>query len=332
MATIRDVAKRAAVAPMTVSRVINQPEAVAPETRDRVEAAIRELRYIPNRLGQGLRNKQTMTIALVVSDISNPFAISQVLGVSKAARAHGYDVIFAHTNSSPQEELAQLRNLIERRVDGIVLSPVLNTPDATRFVQQQGLPIVVLDYPMPDNDVDIVRCDGLAAAHELTELLLEKGHRRIAMLSGPQEIVTAAERASGYSEAMSAACLAPDVRQGPFTLAGGYDMAREALGVKPRPTALVTANNFIALGAARAASDMGISIPEELSIVTFDGVTKDLVVDPFFTGVVQPVKELSSLATDMLLERVTGVYDGPGREVVLPTRLDVHTSVLSHHD
>lgn len=326
MTNIRDVAKYASVAPMTVSRVINQPDSVAPETRQRVEEAIEALRYVPNRLGQGLRNKRTNVIALVVSDISNPFAIKQILGVGNSAREHGFNVIFTHTSASPEEEMSQLRSLVERRVDGVVLSPVLNTPTATNFLQNQGLPVVVLDYPMPDNDVDTVRCDSISAARTLTEQLLTLGHERIAMLSGQKSIVTARERAEGYTQAMVTAGLDPEVHFGTFAPESGYQMATELFARADAPTALLTANNFIALGAARAAAARSIPVPQALSIATFDSLGADLVRDPFFTGAVQPVEQLASIATSMLLERVMGAYSGPSREVVLPTEIVVHSS------
>lgn len=331
MATIREVAKRADVAPMTVSRVINRPETVAEATRERVQRAIRDLNYVPNRLGLGLRNKQTMAIALVVGDISNPFATEQILGVSEAAKSQGYNLIFAHTDSSPEEELAQLRHLVERRVDGIVLSPVLNTPDAVRFVQEQGVPIVVLDYPMPDNDVDVVRSDSEDGAHRLTQYLINLGHTRIAMLSGTEQAVTARERAAGYRAAMQAAGLSEDIRFGAFSIASGYAMAGDVLTAKERPTALVTASNFIGLGAARRARDLGLRIPEDVSVVTFDNIGTEIAFDPFFTGMVQPVRELAALATDMLLERATERHEGPGRDVVRLMELDTHSSAAGPH-
>ncbi len=331
MATIREVAHRAQVAPMTVSRVINQPEIVSEATRERVEKAIRELNYVPNRLGLGLRSRRTMAIALVVSDISNPYATEQILGVSDAAKAGGYNLIFAHTDSSSEEELIQLRHLIERRVDGIILSPVLNTPSAVNFVQDQGVPIVVLDYPMPENDVDVVRSDSISAAYQLTERLIHLGHTRISMLSGTKEAVTARERAEGYRRAMDESGLDPDVHFGDFTIAGGRALAAEVLELPDAPTALVTASNFIGLGAARQARDMGFRIPEDLSIVTFDAGDAELAVDPFFTGMNQPVREVAAEATSMLLDRVLDRYTGVGREVVKRMRLDVHSSDAEPH-
>jgi DNA-binding LacI/PurR family transcriptional regulator len=179
---------------------------------------------------------------------------------------------------------------------------------------------------MPENDADTVRCDSISAARSLTEQMLGLGHARVAMLSGPEAIVTARERAFGYSEAMLAAGLTPDVHFGNFSPESGYRMATDLLAQENRPTAFITANNFIALGAARAAADLGVPVPEALSISTFDSLSTDIVLEPFFTGVVQPVERLGSLATSMLLERVLGVYSGPGRAVILPTSIEVHLS------
>ncbi|MBH0130630.1 LacI family DNA-binding transcriptional regulator [Salinibacterium sp. NK8237] len=326
MATIRDVAHRAQVAPMTVSRVLNNPDSVSLPTRDRVEAAIRELSYIPNMVGQALRNNTTGAIGLVVSDITNHFAIDEITGVSDAARDKGFSVVFAHTESDSQEELRQIRSMIERRVDGIILSPVHNGPESVDFVQKAQRPVAVIGYPMPKNDVDIVRCDSVISARGATEHLIGLGHTRIVMLSGPAEIVTAAERAEGYEEAMSAAGLRAITRYGAFTPRSGNDMAAEILAQGIRPTAFVTANNFIAMGAAHAAKKLGLSIPGDISITTFDNSGSDLVLDPFFTGVVQPVSRMAALTTELLLDRVAQRYSGVGREIVLPTSFEIHGS------
>lgn len=326
MATMRDVAKRASVAAMTVSRVINDPDSVAPETRSRVEQAIADLRYVPNMLGQDLRRQRTRTIALVVSDITNPFAIHQITAVSDAARAAGYAVIFGHTQGDLEEQDRQLRSMIERRVDGIILSPVRNDPEPVRSVRAAGGEIVVLGYRMPGSEVDVVRCDTRSAAAELVDHLHLLGHREIVMLSGPREIVTAAERADGYQDAMGVAGLTAEVHYGSFTVPSGREMALGALRRRPGITAFVTASNFLAIGAARAAAERGLDVPEDLSIVTFDNARLDHMLDPFFTGIVQPVDLMSERATSMLLERIEGAYAGSARDIVLPTVLDVHGS------
>jgi DNA-binding LacI/PurR family transcriptional regulator len=326
VATIRDVARRAGVAPMTVSRSLNQPETVSPATRRRVLAAVDELRYVPNILGQGLRRRRTMVLGFVVSDVSNPFGVQQIQGVSRAARAQGYTVVFAHTDKDSDEELRQIRALAERRVDGIILSPVYNTPEAVEFSQGQGIPIVVLDYAMPDNDVDVVRCDTKAASRQITNYLLDLGHTRIAMLSGSEKIFTSLDRAEGYADAMHDAGLESDVTFGDFSVEGGATGTELLLRRTEPPTALVTGNNFMALGAAHAARRANVDIPGDLSIVTFDNARTDMVLDPFFTGIVQPVIEIAEVATGLLLDRVYGRFDGPGRTRILQTQFEIHNS------
>lgn len=317
---------------MTVSRVLNSPDSVSPKTRARVQAVIAELNYVPNMIGQTLRTNRTMVIALVVAEISNPFAIQQIRSVGDAARRDGYTVLFAHTEASAENELTQLRALVQRRVDGIVLAPVTNRPDSVDFVQGQGLPISVIGYPMPENDVDVVRCDTGTASRELTEFLIALGHERLAMLSGPRDIVTAQERTDGFVAALRGAGIsAVALHNAPYTVEGGYQMGLSVLGSHDRPTAIVTANNFIAIGAAKAARELGMRVPEDVSIVTFDNARSDSVLDPFFTGIIQPAAEMAELATGMLLDRLAGDYDGAGREVILPTRFEVHDSTAPPH-
>ena len=326
MVTMKDVAARAGVAPTTVSRVLNQPDAVAEPTRSRVRAAIDELHYVPNRLGQGLLRRRTMMLALVVNDITNPFAIQQVRGVTAAAREEGFTVVFAHSDRNPDQELRELRALIERRVDGIILAPVRSTPDAVDFVQATRTPIVVLDYRMSHNDVDTVRCDTGSAASELTRSLIELGHQRITMLSGPQDVVTASDRAEGYNAEMARAGLPPHVLWGKYEVGSGDAMATAVLSGPERPTALLTAGNYIALGAARAARRVGLRIPEDVSIVTFDSAQDDSGVVPFFTGAVQPIARMAETATRLLFDRVLYGYDGPARDRVFEVQFTHHLS------
>jgi len=327
MATIREVASRAGVAPITVSRVLNAPGSVAPATRARVEAVVAELNYVPNVLGQGLRHKRTKTIGLVVADIRNPFHVAMIEAVEEVAHAHGYAVLLVNSAASDVREREQLRTLIARRVDGILLVPVYNTPESVDYVQQHAIPVAVIGYPMPDNAVDVVRCDSLQAARELTEYLIGLGHRRLAMLTGPERIVTARDRAAGYTLAVAAAGL--PVADNPIVY-GQFDpvvsrrLARDLLTGPTPPTAIVTASNFIALGTAHAAADVGLDVPEDLSIATFDAPWTEFVLDPFFTGIVQPAADLARTAADHLFDAIDG--RGKVRDTILPTTFEVHAS------
>src|SRR5512143_3389514 len=162
MATIHDVAHRAGVSPITVSRVINHSGYASRETRVRVEAAVAELGYVPNRLARSLRSKRTHTLALVLTDITNPFFTTVARGVEDTASDAGFTVVFCNTDESETEEQKYLQVLLQQQVDGILLVPARSTPESVMMIQKQGTAVVVLDRKMPsDTEVDVVRCESV---------------------------------------------------------------------------------------------------------------------------------------------------------------------------
>lgn len=329
MATIREVAERAGVAPITVSRVINNSGYVSEKTRARVEAAVAELGYVPNVLARSLRSKRTNTLALILTDISNPFWTTVARGVEDAASDAGFNVILCNTDESEVEQDKYLRVLLQKRVDGVLLVPVRSTVEPIKFVQSQDTPVVVLDRRIPDAQADVVRCDSEGGAYRLTRLLLSLGHRRIAMLSGPEGVSTAEDRVAGYRRALAEAGLDDDaamVYYGRFSLESGYDMARQMLARTPRPSGVFAGNNFIAIGALRALRDAGLRVPEDLALVGFDDLPADLVVDPFLTVAAQPAYEMGRQATELLLARLSGESPAAYQEIVLPTEIIVRES------
>ena len=162
MATIRDVAKKAGVAPMTVSRVLNNSGYVSPETRSRVESAASELNYVPNMLARSFRSKRTDTLALIVTDITNPFWTTVARGVEDEANQQGYTVIFCNTDESESKQAQYLSMLASRRVDGVLLTPASNNPNPVKMLQQQGIEVVVMDRRLPGAEVDVVRSASTA--------------------------------------------------------------------------------------------------------------------------------------------------------------------------
>ncbi|MGC8878879.1 MAG: LacI family DNA-binding transcriptional regulator, partial [Anaerolineae bacterium] len=196
--TIRDVARRAGVAPITVSRVINNSGYVSQETRARVEAAIAELRYVPNTLARSLRFKKTRVLALIVTDITNPFWTTVARGVEDVANAHGFSLILCNTDEDEAKQDAYLQVLLQKRVDGFILVPARSTAEPVLTIQTQKVPVVVLDRRIPGVAVDVVRSDSEGGAYRLVTYLLALGHRHIAALSGPPTISTAVDRVAGY--------------------------------------------------------------------------------------------------------------------------------------
>ncbi len=329
MPTIRDVAKRAGVAPITVSRVINRSASVRGETRARVEAAIAELGYLPNVLARGLRSKRTHTLALVLTDITNPFWTTVARGVEDAASERGFNVILCNTDESEVEQENYLNTLLQKQVDGFLLVPARSTRDPVVSIRRQAVPVVVMDRRVPCADIDVVRCDSEGGAYQLVKHLLNLGHRRIAILNGPEAVSTAADRTAGYYRALSetgSEIKAEYIYHGEFTLISGYEMAQKALGVEPPPTALFAANNFIAIGALRAVRDAGLRVPEDIALVGFDDLPSELVVEPFLTVAAQPAYEMGHRATELLLARLDGEVQRDAEEIVLPTQLIVRRS------
>lgn len=327
MTTIGDVAKRAGVSKMTVSRVVNNSGYISRETRERVEQAIAELGYVPNALARSLRFKQTKTIALVLTDITNPFFTTIARGVEDTASEQGFSVIFCNTDESKDKEAEYLNVLVQKQVDGMLLVPAVSSPDSAVFLSERGVPFVVLDRLIPGVSVDIVRGDSEQGAYQLVCHLLDLGHRLIAILSGPAAVTTAADRVTGYRRALAAAGSSEAaVYHGGFTVEEGYRMARQALTVQPRPTALFAANNFIAIGALRALRDARLRVPQDVSVVTFDDLPAAIVMDPFLTVMSQPAYEMGRQATLLLLDRLAGRGSSEPQEIVLPTALIVRES------
>jgi LacI family transcriptional regulator len=317
---------------MTVSRVINDAGYVRPETRARVNAAIAELGYMPNILARQLRSKRTKTIALVMTDISNPFFTTIARGVEDTARASGYAVMFCSTYESQAEEDAYVRVLIQRRIDGVLLVPAAGTGESLRLLQEHLMPVVVLDRHVKSANVDEVRGDSEAGAYSAVRHLIDLGHRRIAVLTGPSGVSSSSDRVAGYERALLEEHLGGEdelIAYGEFNETSGFEMMREILALNPPPTAVFAANNFIAFGAVRALREAGLSIPEDMSIVVFDDLPPGWVLDPSLTVISQPAYEIGRQAAELMLARLAGDSPAGARTVVLPTELIVRRSTAA---
>lgn len=334
MTTISDVAKRAGVSAMTVSRVVNNSGPIGADTRRRVEDAIEELGYVPNALGRQLRSKRTKMLGLVLSDITNPYFTTIARGVEDAAHAAGFSVVFCNTDESEADEEQYIRTLVERQVDGILLVPASSSTSTLPLLARRRIPVVILDRRVSGQDLDSVGSDSVAGAMTATRHLLELGHRRIAVLSGRREVSTSLDRVVGCRRALVEAGTTLDeryVRYGDLNYgdgngADGYRMAHEVLALDPRPTAIVAANNFIAFGALRAIREAGVRVPEELSLVAFDDLPSEWVLEPFLTVISQPAYEIGQVAARLMLDHLGATASLAPRTVLLPSELVIRRS------
>lgn len=333
MTTIRDVARRAGVAPITVSRVINNKGYFTNETRDRVNTAIQALGYMPNSLARSLRSRKTHMLALILTDITNPFWTTVARGVEDAASDASFNVILCNTDESEVEQERYLQVMLEKQVDGVLLVPVGDPYHAIEFIHSQQVPLVILDRRLPGMlTVDVVRCDSEGGAYDLTRLLISLGHRSIAMLSGPRGISTSDDRVSGYHRALAEARRETEIiLYGEFTLESGYRMTQRALALQPRPTAIFAGNNFIAIGALKALRNANLQVPEEMTVVGFDDLPQAMIVDPFLTVASQPAYSMGHKATEVLIARLSGLAPETSEEIVFPTRIIERRSAAPIH-
>ena len=326
---IRDVAKKAGVAPITVSRVINNSGYVSDEVRHRVEQAVAELNYIPNKLGPSMRSRRSNTIGLIVTDITNPFWTTVVRGVEDATYKSGYHLFLCNSDESAEKEQDYVELMISRQVDGFLVAPAETSFESLTLIQEQNKAIVLLDRHIEEDEVDIVRGDSEGGAYLLTKHLLDLNHRHIVLLNGSESVSTSVERAHGYQRAMNEAGYGDEhikILWGEFSQESGYRQALEVLRLPPRATALVAANNFIAIGAIQALDRSGLQVPQDMSLVVFDDLPESINLRPFLTTATQPAYEMGFLAANTLISCLENEENVETKEIILPCELKVRTS------
>ena len=320
-ATLKDVARAAGVSQSTTSRALSGEGYVAAAVRDRVLSTAAQLGYVPHAMARSLRKQVSRSVGVVVSDLRNTFYADLAAGVAARARAHGYAVMLVDDQGSAEDELSAAETLLTTRTAGVVVTPVSAT--ATSYLVAQHVPVVEVDRQFSPGRCDAVVVDNRAVAARVTEHLIGLGHRRIALLIDETDWTTGAERARGYREALRSAGLPVDPA---LLVAAGWDVvgARRAavalLTRRDRPTALFAANNVLAEGLWRAVGDLGLRVPEDISVVSFDDARWMSMVSPGVTAVAQDVVALGAAAVDLLLERVADPEREP-RTVVLEAEI-----------
>jgi len=334
--TIQDVAARAGVSAMTVSRVINNHARVSRVTRQRVEQAIKELGYVPNALARGLSQGRTRMIALIVSDISNPFFTLVARGAEDVAQRNGYTILLGNSDESADKERLYLHAMLSNRIDGLLITPAGNASRRTLdFVKQRGIPFVLIDRAIEGVAADVVMGDSVGGARMLTEHLIKLGHRRIALVNGSREVPTARDRLRGYEQALHTYGIELQpmlVVESNYKREGGYQAARELLALpqEHQPTAILAANNFLGVGVIEALRAAQVDVPHDIAVVCFDDLELASALYPFLTVVAQPARPFGTLAMQFLLDRLDGSETSPPRKVVLPPELIVRRSCGVH--
>ncbi|WP_433266834.1 LacI family DNA-binding transcriptional regulator [Actinosynnema sp. CS-041913] len=314
MTTIKDVAQHAGVSTATVSRVLNGHAAPTPETRTRVLAAVDELGYRPNALARSLRTTATTTLGLVISDLVNPFFAEIARAVEEEARAHGYCVIVANADESADQQATYVRNLLDRRVDGLLVCPATDDPTWVAEVEANGVPLVLLDRTVRGATCPVVRADGAQALAELAETLRAAGHRKVGVIAGPADTSTGRERLEQFARGG----LDLVVVHGDFRRESGARAAAELVSRADRPTALVAMDNLMGLGALEELRRRKLKVPDDVGLAVYDDQPWFPLLDPPITVIAQPTVEMGREAARSLLRLIAGVQPA---DVQLTARL-----------
>jgi LacI family transcriptional regulator len=334
MVTIYDVAARAGVSSATVSRVFNGIK-VSPDLEVAVRLAASELGFVRNRNARRLRTNSSEIITMMIPDIENPFFTVMTRAVEDVARADGYSVMLCNTDEDPEREQEYLRVAVSEPVAGVILAPSSGSTKLDLAVER-GVPVVCVDRHAAGPAVDTVVADNLLGATSSARLAWEAGYRRVACITGPENVETADDRYRGwmsaYREATGTEPPNELVLRTRYTVAGGEAATRQLLALPEPPDAIFAANNKLASGVIRALGAAG-RMPPEIGVVSFGGLPLVLLVPAGVMVSHLPARQLGLTAAAMLLERIRG-FKGPAREVVLPVVIsdeDGGISVIDGH-
>lgn len=320
MVRLKDIAARAGVSVMTVSKVMRDAKDISGATKERIRALAKEMGYVPDRMAQSLRNRTTNLFGLVMSAATNPMFARALMALEEQSYEMGYELIFCHTLKQVEREEEIIRRLISRRVDGMFLYPVYRmNPSAPIYneLEKSEIPTVILGHKSEFcENFPNVETDDFAASQKLTAHLIELGHRRIAFLTGPQYVPWSQERLEGYRAALTEAHIQFDDRlifTGGGTIAEGEAAALQLLNESCSVTAVQCVNDLVAIGAATTFLGQGLKIPDDLSIVGFGNI---LTAEHFrvpLTTVRQPKHRLGSAAMEVMRQMLKGESPIPQR-------------------
>ena len=308
-ATMAHVAARAGVAVSTVSHVVNGTRPVSTSTRERVQRAIEDTGYLPNRVARSLVTSDTHLIGIVMSALTNRFFVPVVAAIDRAGRRQGYSSVLADSRDQVSYEAEAVNTLLSRRVDGVMLAPMAGDrrPVLDKLLAER-IPTVLIDR-FADDRFDQVGVENVQAMASLVEHLAGLGHTRIALVSGLRGLSTTAERVAGYELGLKQAGLVPSrelVVSGKSAAAPAERAVRELLARKHPPTAIISGNNYMTIGVLRALRAQGARVPEDIAVVAYDDVEFADVFQPRLTVISQPVAQIASTAVDLLIKRMTG--------------------------
>lgn len=305
--TITDVSKESNVSITTVSRVLNglsKKYRISEETEELVIKAAQRLNYRPNLAAVNFRLKKSNIIGLLVPSLANPFFANMSSFITTELHKKGYSVMVSDCGEDERIEAEMVNQLADRRIDGLLVSPSGSSFAHFENVYKRGLPVVCFDRYFEDSIIPYVSSHNYQGAYEITKYLIQAGHKRLACIQGTNEVLPVAKRTKGFLDAVKEFGAHADVVGNGFTVENGYIETKVLLNKAEPPTAIFTFTDPIALGSLKALREEGLSIPEDISLVTFDDAEYLNFLDPPITSVVQAVSEIARISIKILLERI----------------------------
>lgn len=307
--TRNDVAKEAGVSPATVSYVVNNgPRPVALETKQRILDAIERLGYHPNAVARSLRLQRTSILGLILPDTQNPYFAEVIRGVEKVTFERGFSLLLCHSDYTLEREIHYTSVLQAERTAGVLWFPATGDSIPAQMLNEYGIPFVILDRIVGDFDFPAVITNNYHGGYLAAQHLIQLGHRRIGCIARPIDLYHSQERVRGFRAALSDYGVSIEehyIVRGGFQISDGRSAAHQLFNLAPPPSAIFTYNDFMAIGALRAAWDRQLGIPQDISIVGFDDIPQASYTYPALTTVRQPKFEMGHLGAELLLSIIT---------------------------
>ncbi|MFD1777595.1 catabolite control protein A [Fredinandcohnia salidurans] len=327
--TIYDVAREANVSMATVSRVVNGNPNVKPTTRKKVQEAIDRLGYRPNAVARGLASKKTTTVGVIIPDISNIFYSELARGIEDIATMYKYNIILSNSDQNKDKEFHLLNTMLGKQVDGIVFMSGNITEEHVEEFEKSPVPIVLAASVESTNTVPAVTIDVEQAAYDAVTEFANKGHKKIAFVTGPlNEPINGEKKLNGYKRAIEDAGLSYNeelVIEGDYTYDSGIEGFERIHELADKPTAVFVGTDEMALGVIHSAQDLGYSIPNDFEVISFDNTRLALMVRPQLTSVVQPMYDIGAVAM-RLLTKFMNKENVEEQIVTLPHRIEFRHS------
>ena len=313
-ATMKDIARRTGLGLATISSYFNGGN-VREKNRIKIEEAIEELHYEVNEVARGLKTNATRTIGVVIPELNNTFCAEIITGMEDVLRSHGYATIVCDCRTDKKLEQEAVEFLTRRRVDGIINMPVDEEGNHLKRFQKTGKPIVLIDRKIQGINCDSVLVDNKKAAEDAVRYFIERGHRNIGIIGGPEEVFTAQERMAGYYKALESAGIPVSeslIWHGDYTIQGGVRGLEELVQNNPEMTAVFVTNYEMTMGAMIGVNELGIRIPDQLSMIGFDNLQFARACNPKLTIVAQPTDGIAKEVAKVMLSHLENTGEASG--------------------